>query len=156
MYNSYPYTCGDSITRTTYSGASDAASAFFTGFTLTMFIIFLAVYVLTVIGLWKVFKKAGKPGWHAIIPFLNLYDMFEIGGQKGVYIFMMFIPFVGPAIYGVYSFLANYNIVRAFNQSKGFLVGLTILPFIFTMILGFSSEMQYDRKRLVDDDIAKK
>ena len=123
---------------------------------LTFFIIFLAIYVLTAIGLWKTFKKAGKPGWHAIIPFLNMYDMFEIGGQKGVYIFFMFIPFVGTAIYSVYALLANYNIARAFKQSKGFLVGLTILPFIFTMILGFSKDMQYDRKLLVDDDVAKK
>ena len=102
MYNSYPYTYGDSITRTTYSGASEAANALLAGFTLTMFVIFLAVYVLTVIGLWKVFKKAGKPGWHAIIPFLNLYDMFEIGGQKGVYIFMMFIPFVGSHLWRLF------------------------------------------------------
>lgn len=42
----------------------------------------LAVAVLMIIGLWKVFVKAGKPGWHAIIPFLNVYDIFDIAWTK--------------------------------------------------------------------------
>ena len=152
MYNTYPSYYSPGVTSYT----ADTAAAVFGGMMLAFFIILLAVYVLTVIGLWKIFKKAGKPSWHAIIPFLNMYDMFEIGGQKGVYILFMFIPFVGTAIYSVFALLANYNITRAFKQSKGFLVGLTILPFIFTMILGFSKDMKYDRKLLVDNDVAKK
>lgn len=152
MYNSYPYSSTYRYTTTTTSAASDAAGVF--GALMIVFaILCLAVYVLTVIGLYKTFKKAGKPGWHAIIPFLNMYDMFEMGGQKGIYILFMFIPFIGTLIYNVYALLASYNITRAFKQSKGFLVGLTILPFIFTMILGFSKDMQYDRKLLVDDDV---
>ena len=106
---------------------------------------------MTIIGKWKVFVKAGKPGWHAIIPFLNTYDLYEIGGQKGVYFLFAFIPFVGTLISSVFTFLAYYNITRAFNKSKWYLVGLTIIPFIFYLILGFSND-QFDRQRVIDDE----
>lgn len=42
------------------------------------------VFVLTIIGNWMMFKKAGKPGWHSIVPFLNAYDEFSLC-WKGVY-----------------------------------------------------------------------
>ena len=40
--------------------------------------------VLTIIGNWMMFKKAGKPGWHSLIPFLNTYDEFSLC-WKGTY-----------------------------------------------------------------------
>ena len=42
----------------------------------------IAALVLTLIALWKIFVKAGKPGWHALIPFLNVYDIFQIGWKR--------------------------------------------------------------------------
>ena len=46
----------------------------------------LAWYVLQVIGDWKLFKKAGKKGWHSIMPILNIYDEYELcwKGSKGI------------------------------------------------------------------------
>ena len=67
----------------------------------------LAVVVMMIIGLWKVFVKAGKPGWHAIIPFLNIYDIFDISCTKkmGVTTIVFsaggaFIMFIGMILAG--------------------------------------------------------
>ena len=43
----------------------------------------LIISLLYIISLWKLFSKVGKPGWHSIIPFLNMYDLFEISGMAG-------------------------------------------------------------------------
>ena len=39
---------------------------------------FAVWYILQVIAYWKIFEKAGKPGWHSIIPVLNTYDQYDI------------------------------------------------------------------------------
>ena len=138
---------------TTYSAGTvdEQILAIIMGFFGIFFAVLLILTILTIIGRWKVFVKAGKPGWHAIIPFLNTYDLYEIGGQKGIYFLFAFIPFVGTLISKVFTFLAYYNITRAFNKSKWHLVGLTILPFIFYLVLGFSND-QFDRRRVIDDE----
>ena len=43
------------------------------GGSIFILLLVIALYVVYVIGLWKLFKKAGKQGWEAIIPFYNTY-----------------------------------------------------------------------------------
>lgn len=38
---------------------------------LFILVIYLAIIVLVVAGMWKMFTKAGQPGWGALIPFYN-------------------------------------------------------------------------------------
>lgn len=42
----------------------------------------LAYWVLTVIATWKIFKKAGEPGWKSLIPIYNFYILYKIVGMK--------------------------------------------------------------------------
>ena len=42
----------------------------------------VVVSILFVIGMWKMFAKAGEPGWASIIPFYNLYVLFKITWAK--------------------------------------------------------------------------
>ncbi len=42
----------------------------------------IAFAVFSIICFWKLFKKAGVPGWHSIIPFLNMYDLVRISWRK--------------------------------------------------------------------------
>ena len=48
-------------------------------FYLLFVLIALGAAIVTIIGEWKVFEKAGKPGWAAIIPFYNNYVLYQIG-----------------------------------------------------------------------------
>ena len=85
--------------------------------------------------LWKVFSKAGQPGWAAIIPIYNIYVMCKIAGRPGWWLLLMLIPFVNFII----AIILNVDIAKRFGKGVGFAVGMTLLPFIFWPILGFGS-----------------
>ena len=102
-------------------------------------IFFIVIDILCIVANWKIFTKAGRPGWHSIIPIYSTYALFEIVGLKGWYIFLIFIPFVGSLIITVFSVVASLNLAKCFGKSTGFGVGLFFLPFIFQLILAFDS-----------------
>ena len=58
----------------------------------------LVIAIICIVGLWKMFEKAGKPGWAAIIPVYNYWVMFEIVGLKGWYALGLFIPIVNLVV----------------------------------------------------------
>ena len=97
----------------------------------------IIVALVTLAGQWKTFKKAGKPGWAAIIPIYNFYVMLKIGNNKWWWILIiLFIPLVN--LYGLYKMMAGVS--RAFGHGIGFALGLWFLSFIFWPILGFGDE----------------
>ena len=98
-------------------------------------IIYLAVIVLTIVAYWKLFTKAGKPGWHSLIPFLNLYDMFDMAGMNGWMFLLLMVPIANIII----AIMWCINLAKAFGKSTGFAVGLIFLEFIFILILAFGS-----------------
>ena len=98
-------------------------------------IIYLAVIVVTIIAYWKLFTKAGKPGWHSIIPFLNFYDMFEIAGMNGWLFLLLFVPIANIII----AIMWCLNLAKAFGKGTGFAIGLIFLEGIFILILAFGS-----------------
>ena len=108
-----------------------------------MLIVYIAVAVLMVIGMWKMFAKAGRPGWGAIIPVYNLYLLVEIAGKPWWFFLIMilggFIPFVGPIVSLVFTILVMIGLAQSFGKGTGFTVGLILLQPIFILILGFGS-----------------
>ena len=106
-------------------------AAFFAACLIPMII----VWVITVIGLWKVFEKAGKPGWAAIIPIYNYIVMLEIVGKPIWWIFLFLVPCIN-----IVFLIWTINLLsKSFGQSEGFTIGIIILPFIFIPILGFGN-----------------
>jgi hypothetical protein len=102
-------------------------------------IFWLAFIVLIVVSLWKVFTKAGQPGWAAIIPIFNLYIMCKVAGRPGWWVLLMFIPIIN-FIVGI---ILSVDIARSFGRGLGFGIGLAFLGIIFYPILAFgSSEYQ--------------
>ena len=102
-------------------------------FSPSLIIIWLAFVILIFAAMWKVFEKAGQPGWAAIIPIYNLYIMTKIAGKPGWWVIMFFIPFVN-IIFAIWL----YNMIsKSFGKDEGFTAGLVILGFIFWPILGF-------------------
>jgi len=95
--------------------------------------------ILLIIAWWKLFQKAGIPGWHSIIPFLNTYDMFKMSWGNGWLFLLLLIPFVG----GIVALITQWKLGAAFGKGVGFRLGLIFLPNIFLLILGFGSA-QYE------------
>jgi hypothetical protein len=98
-------------------------------------IIVLAVYVLVVIGWWKIFTKAGQPGWAAIIPLYNIYTLLKVVGRPGWWLILYFIPLVDFVIH----IIVNLDLARSFGKSAGYALGLLFLPVIFYPILGLGN-----------------
>src|SRR3982074_2594571 len=98
-------------------------------------IISLAIGILMIVAMWKVFSKAGQPGWAVIIPIYNICIMCKVAGRPGWWVLLMFIPFVNFII----AIILNIDIAKNFGQGVGFGIGLILLPFIFYPILGFGS-----------------
>ena len=99
-------------------------------------LIALAVSVITIIGMWKIFVKAGKPGWAAIVPFYNMYILFEITWGEGIKFLFLLIP-----IANIYFIIVTYiKLAKAFGKTGGFAAGLVLLAPVFVNILGFGPD----------------
>lgn len=110
---------------------SDYAAA--AGIGAGMVIFYLVIIVIVYAGLWKMFVKAGKPGWAAIIPIYNMIVMIEIVGKPTIWVLWLLIPCVNI----VFSIWLLNLLSKSFGKSEGYTVGLVILPFIFFPMLGF-------------------
>jgi uncharacterized protein DUF5684 len=97
-------------------------------------IVMLALTVLFFVGFWKVFTKAGQPGWAALIPFYNAYILTKIAGRPGWWVLMLMIPFVNIA----FGILLAIDIAKAFGQGAAFgVILLFLLSGIGYLVLGF-------------------
>ena len=120
-YDSYDY------------GSAGSAVGIFAGVGVVMWIIGMALAVFSIISMWKLFKKAGKPGWASIVPIYNMIVMIEIAELPMWYIALFFVPFAN-----IYAMFKIYiEIAHKFGKSTGFGVGMVFLGIIFIPMLAF-------------------
>jgi hypothetical protein len=96
-------------------------------------LLYIVVIVFYIFCLWKIFVKAGKPGWAAIIPIYNLLVELEIVGRPWYWLLLMFIPVV-DVVLGI---IVLFRMSKVFGHGTGFGFGLLFLSFIFLPILAF-------------------
>lgn len=111
---------------------SDSNTALFAALG-TYYIIALIISIFIIVCWWKIFTKAGRPGWAAIIPFYNYYVMFDIAWGNGILFLLMLVPIVNV----VMMIILMVKLAGAFGKSGGFAVGLIFLSIIFLPILAF-------------------
>lgn len=99
-------------------------------------LVWLAILVLTVVAMWRLFEKAGKEGWRALVPFYNTYTLFEIAWGNGWLFLLMLVPCVNAVVL----IILQIKLAKAFGKSGGFAVGLIFLNTIFMLILGLGSD----------------
>lgn len=122
-------------------------------------LIIIAIVVFQIIAMVKVYKKAGKAGWEAIVPYYNSWVLCEIAGVK----WWFFLIMAATTICGMLglimleplatlvslagSFVVNYNLALKFGKDGiGYGIGLTLLPVVFYAILGFGDAAFNDVK----------
>ncbi len=117
------------VYTTTTTSTSGGGAAFG-----VLMLVYLAVFIIAVIALWKVFVKAGQPGWGAIIPIYNIYLLLKVAGRPGWWLLLMLIPFVNFVI----SIVVSVDIAKRFGQSALFgVIALWFFSIIGYLILGF-------------------
>lgn len=96
-------------------------------------LLWLAVVVLNIVAAWKVFEKAGQPGWASIIPFYSTYVMLKIVGKPSWWMWMIFLVPIANIVYAIW--MINM-LSKSFGKDEGFTVGLLLLGVVFMPILG--------------------
>ncbi len=113
------------------AGASAAA-----GIGAGMMILYFAIVIFMLIVGWKIFTKAGKPGWGCIIPIYNIILMLEITSRPTWWIVLWI--FFSP----IMSIIFCFDLAKAFGKGTGFGFGMLFLGIIFYPILAFG-DAQY-------------
>lgn len=125
----YDYSYGD-------TGSSNAILAAASG---VYSIVGIVIGVIAIVAMWKLFEKAGKPGWHSLIPFLNTWDLFDIVYGAGWKMFLTLIPVVGWIV----PLCLYFRMAKAYGKDAGFGIGLVLLSPIFMLILAFGNSTYY-------------
>lgn len=132
----------------------------------------IAITVVQIIARWKMFVKAGQPGWKAIIPVYNLVVLCQIAGVNPWWIAIAFgpllfawIPVLGALFYifaivamTYFEILLAVSITNAFGKDTnktGWALFYFVAPFICDLILGFGKS-KYEKKNPMKDFIFKK
>lgn len=96
----------------------------------------LGIVVLLVITQWKIYEKAGQPGWAIFIPIYSTIVLMRIIKKPWYFMFILFVPLVG--IIWVTNLLS-----KSFGKDTGFTLGLLFLGIIFYPIMAFDKSIQY-------------
>lgn len=147
--------------NTYYNTGLDSFFAGMIVFIILICIICLILVLLKIIGLWKILKKANKPGWGALIPIYNQYLLCEITGVNPLWIliifacvFLNFIPVVGSiasmasSIY--FLILLNISLARSFSKDDSYAIGLILLQPIFYLMLGIDKSKYIGKNPMKD------
>jgi hypothetical protein len=129
------------------SGNNDEAAygallALIAGFGMILVAACVVVGIISLIGMWKVFAKAGQPGWAVLIPVYNIIVLLRVAGLPWYWVFtplILIIPFLGAIAYLAWIVWVHHRISTNFGQGVGYTIGLTLLGPIFWLILGFGS-----------------
>lgn len=100
-----------------------------------MFVLYLLLVGFILFCMWKIFVKAGEPGWAAIVPIYNAMILSKICGRGEVFGLLLFVPCVGFVI----AILLALDLAKVFGKSAGFGIGLLFLGIIFYPMLAFGS-----------------
>ena len=101
-------------------------------------IVWCVVILFQIASMWRVFEKAGKPGWAAIIPIYNGIVMLQIAGRPVWWFLLYLIPLVNIII----AIIVMIDFAKSFGKGVGFALGLIFLGIIFFPILAWG-DAQY-------------
>ncbi|MCB9232233.1 MAG: signal peptidase I [Bacteroidia bacterium] len=100
----------------------------------------LPFFILTSIGLFGIFNKAGEQGWKAFVPVLNILVWLKLVGRKSWWVFLFFVPVLN-FIMGISIALDLVKSFGKFNFGDQLLA--VIFPFFYFPYLGFNKKDKY-------------
>lgn len=105
------------------------------GLAIVMVVIYVAVIVVSIAGMWKAFEKAGQPGWAAIVPIYNLWIWLKIVGREPWWIILFLIPCVNI----VAAVIVALDTAKAFGKDAIFGILMVFFPVVGWPVIGFGS-----------------
>jgi hypothetical protein len=95
----------------------------------------LALQIFMIICMWKIYAKAGEPGWACIVPIYNIIVLLKIVNKPAWWFILLIIPIVGLII----AIIVLHRLSLSFGQGAGYTIGLLLVPIIFLPMLAFGS-----------------
>lgn len=133
----------DSSSSLMESNATNVLSTALGAFLGIIIIAIVVIAILQIIGMWKVYTKAGEKGWKAIIPFYNIAILYKISGMSPYLVFIyiaLFIPFLNifaAIALSIFTIYQRINLMKAFKASTALTTAMILVPFITYLVLGF-------------------
>jgi hypothetical protein len=117
--------------------------------------IVIPIVLIAIVAIWRIFTKAGQPGWAVLIPFYNIYVYSQVVKRPGWWMLLYFasiIPVVGSLAVLFVSIIDNLRLAKLFGKSSGFGVGIILLGVVFLPILAFG-DADYDETRVLEGEM---
>lgn len=130
------YTTGMYLDSSASIADTSVLAAVMSIFAAYAFVICILV-VITIIAMWIIYKKAGKPGWASIVPIYNMVVLYQIVGLNPWLILLGLIPVVGWIALAIIQIIIAFRLAKSFGKDIGWGIGLFLLPQIFYLILAF-------------------
>lgn len=135
----------------------ESLTVFLLGMVGVLIFIAIVLYVITAVAYWKIFSKAGEPGWKGLIPIYSTYIQYKITWTTGIFWVLAACAIVGTllssadgaisilgdlVLFGtsVLGWVSSYKLSKAFGHGIGFTLGLIFLNPIFMLILAFNGD----------------
>lgn len=93
----------------------------------------IGLLLLSIIGFWMVFTKAGKPGWASLIPIYNVFVFVDIAGKPWWWVLLFLIPIVNF----IAIIIVSIALAERFGKGTLYGLGIAFFGFIFLPMLGF-------------------
>ncbi|MCC4214572.1 signal peptidase I [Leeuwenhoekiella parthenopeia] len=108
------------------------------------FIFFLLVQVIHFLGTWKLYKKAGRQAWEALIPVYNAVILMKIIGRPWWWTILLFIPIVNLIMFPV----IWVETARSFgkNTTTDTLLAIVTLGF-YLFYINYAADVSYKEAR---------
>ncbi len=105
------------------------------GFSSFFFIFILVLSILIIVAQWRIYEKAGQPGWAALIPIFNFYILLKIVGKPGWWVVWVIVPLANLVV----AIWTTNLLSKSFGKDEAFTIMLIILPWVFYPLLGFGN-----------------
>lgn len=119
-------------------GGGSAAPAIFAALCFLAFALVVSIFFIAV--MWKIFTKAGEPGWACLVPVYSLLVLARICGRQEIFGLVYAIPCVGMIIMCL-------DLAKAFDKETGFAVGLMLVGIVFFPMLAFGDAQHVGSRR---------
>lgn len=108
------------------------------------FIFFLLIQVIHFIGTWKLYQKAGRQAWEAILPIYNAYILTKIINRPWWWVILLFIPVINLMMFPAFW----VETVRSFGKEKSIHVLLAVFTLGFYILyLNYFEDVKHQEKR---------
>ncbi len=117
---------------------------------ITLFLImslYLGIIGLVLVSHWKIFVKAGKPGWASIVPIYSIVVLVEIVKKPSIWVLYLILPIVNI----IFMIKLSLELARVFGKDDAFGLGLFFLPFIFMPMLAFGEALYMKDEFNIDE-----